>query len=584
MIRHYRTVHQYNKEQLCLEKDKARTKRELVKCKKIFACKYKECNKRFLCSKALAKHCSDSHNLDHIEEPKVLSEAESAPKFSCTQPQCPAVFYTFSKLKHHLVEQHHVEGEIHSDYEIHCDLNGCGQIFTHRSNYSQHVYYRHKDYYDDLFCSQKVANERLLRSEKVCPAADTQGHEHQTTKRSFNAKAKKCGLGKDKKAPITFKTKAEALGMCVEHSEHTQYPCMIQGCLSVVKLESSIVRHYKRTHQMSSVFLEQQMENLVVCVKYGTKIKEESPSEAEPCIKKENESCESEHTKHNHSLSDGSRPVQNTDSLHPSESDDQKRCTESSSLFDADTLLYRGTLKCNHNSETTLEQCNIVQSPSCKIENSVPNPDGTENGTYFTSFQLPLPRIKESETGQQDSGQENTVQNSNHVPKENFRKHPQPRSFDLKTYKPMGFESSFLKFIQESEEKEDDFDEWEPSEHLTLSHSSQPSNDLTGSILANNIVNESDPEVDIPHSSSDSAIHENLTAIPPLIVAETATVPSLENLRVVLDKALTDCGELALKQLHYLRPVVVLERSKFSTPILDLFPTKKTDELCVGSS
>lgn len=35
------------------------------------------------------------------------------------------------------------------------------------------------------------------------------------------------------------------------------------------------------------------------------------------------------------------------------------------------------------------------------------------------------------------------------------------RSFDLKTYKPMGFESSFLKFIQESEEKEDDFDDWE---------------------------------------------------------------------------------------------------------------------------
>lgn len=44
--------------------------------------------------------------------------------------------------------------------------------------------------------------------------------------------------------------------MCVEHSEHT-VPCMVQGCLSVVKLESSIVRHYKRTYQMSSVTLEQ---------------------------------------------------------------------------------------------------------------------------------------------------------------------------------------------------------------------------------------------------------------------------------------------------------------------------------------
>ncbi|XP_049734853.1 zinc finger protein Rlf isoform X2 [Elephas maximus indicus] len=587
LIRHYRTVHQYNKEQLCLEKDKARTKRELVKCKKIFACKYKECNKRFLCSKALAKHCSDSHNLDHIEEPKVLSEAESAARFSCNQPQCPAVFYTFSKLKHHLMEQHNIEGEIHSDYEIHCDLNGCGQIFTHRSNYSQHVYYRHKDYYDDLFRSQKVANERLLRSEKICETTHTEGNEHQNTRRSFSTKAKKCGLIKDKKAPISFKTRAEALHMCMEQSEHTQYPCMVQGCLSVVKLESSIVRHYKRTHQMSSAYLAQQMENLVVCVKYGTKIKEEPPSEVEPCIKQEeNGSCESEHTKHSHSIGNSSAPVQNTDSPHPGGRDGgQNGCTESNPVFDADTLLYRGTLKCNHGSETTsLEQCNIVQPPPCKIENSIPNPSGTESGTYFTSFQLPLPRIKDSETGQHSSGQENTVKNPANVPKENFRKHSQPRSFDLKTYKPMGFESSFLKFIQESEEKDDDFDDWETSEHLMLSNSSQPSNDLTGNVVTNNMVNDNDPEVDIPHSSSDSAIHENLTAIPPLIVAETTTVPSLENLRVVLDKALTDCGELALKQLHYLRPVVVLERSKFSTPILDLFPTKKTDELCVGSS
>lgn len=78
------------------------------------------------------------------------------------------------------MEQHNIEGEIHSDYEIHCDLNGCGQIFTHRRVIILNMYYRHMDYYDDLFRSQKVANERLLRSEKVCQTAHPQGHEHQT--------------------------------------------------------------------------------------------------------------------------------------------------------------------------------------------------------------------------------------------------------------------------------------------------------------------------------------------------------------------------------------------------------------------
>ena len=413
----------------------------------------------------------------------------------------------------------------------------------------------------------------------------TKGQEQQAAKRPFNTKAKKCGLLKDKKAPITFKTRAEAIHMCVEHSEHTQYPCMVQGCLSVVKLESSIVRHYKRTHQMNSAYLEQQLENLVVCVKYGTKIKDEPPSEVEPCVKKEEStSCESVHTE-NGAPGDSSVPLPNTDSTCPAEQDvGQKGCSERNPVFDTHSLLYRGTLKCNHSSETTsLEQCNIAQSSPCKIESPIPNPSGTESGTYFTDFQLPLPRIKE-EPGQHSSGQENTVKNATQVPKENIRKHSQPRSFDLKTYKPMGFESSFLKFIQESEEKDDDFDDWEPSEHLTLNNSSHPSNDLTGNVVADTIVNESAPQVDIPHSSSDPPVSENLTAVPPLVVAEATAVPSLENLRVVLDKALTDCGELALKQLHYLRPVVVLERSKFSTPILDLFPTKKTDELCVGSS
>lgn len=54
------------------------------------------------------------------------------------------------------------------------------------------------------------------------------------------------------------------------------------------------------------------MENLVMCVKYGTKIKEEPPSEAEPYIKKEEEdrSCESELTQHSHCPGDTSVPVQ----------------------------------------------------------------------------------------------------------------------------------------------------------------------------------------------------------------------------------------------------------------------------------
>lgn len=82
--------------------------------------------------------------------------------------------------------------------------------------------------------------------------------------------------------------------MCVEYFEYIQYSCMVQGCLFVVKLESSIVRYYKRIYQMNSVYLEQQLENFVVCVKYGIKIKDEFFLEVEFCVKKEESiSCES---------------------------------------------------------------------------------------------------------------------------------------------------------------------------------------------------------------------------------------------------------------------------------------------------
>lgn len=44
-----------------------------------------------------------------------------------------------------------------------------------------------------------------------------QEQEKQTAKRPFNTNAKKCGLFKDKEAPISFKTRTEVILMCIEH-------------------------------------------------------------------------------------------------------------------------------------------------------------------------------------------------------------------------------------------------------------------------------------------------------------------------------------------------------------------------------
>lgn len=139
-------------------------------------------------------------------------------------------------------------------------------------------------------------------------------------------------------------------------------------------------------------------------------------------------------------------------------------------IFKADTFLGRGTLKCSHISETT------------SLE------PRSQKGTLASIFS------------------------------EFIR-------FEVRT---MGFESWFLWFIQETEEKDDGFDEWEPLEKLTL-------NKFAQSVITWQGMWE---------------IPQWKTEILKIVVAEVTSIPSLENPRVLLDKALTDCGELAWKQLY----------------------------------
>ncbi|XP_065506778.1 zinc finger protein Rlf isoform X1 [Caloenas nicobarica] len=578
LIRHYRTVHQYNKEQLCLEKDKARTKRELVRCKKIFACKFKECGKRFLCSKALAKHCSDFHN-EHVEDQKLLSDTESA-RFACNQAHCPAVFYTFNKLKRHLIEEHANEEKLNKDFEIHCDLNGCNRIFTNYSHYSQHVYFRHSEYYNSLF-----RNEREEEDDQ-----EKDKNEQRYLKDSLDVskqngkqlKSKRTSRSREKHL-INFKTKEEALQMCKEKSNQTQYPCMVQGCLSVVKLESSIMRHYKRTHQMTNMYIEQRMQKLVVCVQCGVMNEKQSGSEMALDSDKKDQEDKSGNPE---CVQEGEKPpVPNTDcDPQDGSNEDQKLCPSSGGSLDASDLTYSGTLKYNHSSQnTSFEEHKVRETITCKTEDFSENSE-RENSSYFSSLQLELPREKDPEGCQHSAVNQNAKRNVLCATKDKFQKPPVSKPFDLKTYKPMGFESSFLKFIQESEGKDDDDDddfdemvecevvEWDAPVDKTL----QKEGDDQGDAPVNNFVD--DKNVILTQNN-----HGQLTEIQPLL-SESSSAPSLENLRAILDKALTDCGDLALKQLHYLRPVVVLERSKFSTPLIDLFPTKKADELCVGST
>ncbi|KAL7981208.1 hypothetical protein Chor_005442, partial [Crotalus horridus] len=580
LIRHYRTVHRYNKEQLCLEKDKERTKRELAKCKKLFVCKHKACSKRFLCSKSLAKHCVDSHTFDHEDDSKVLSETM---RFPCHHPHCPAAFYSFHKLNHHLTEEHEKEEDLNKGIVIRCDLNGCNRVFTTYSSYSQHVYFRHSDYDGVLQGAKDKGNHLKDEEEQRCLKYRCLRQDGSEKKRQNSEKVERGSSRNKGKQLYAFRTKVEALQMCRDNCNQTQYPCMVQGCPSVVKLESSIVRHYKRTHQMAGAYIEQQYDELVLCVECGTALNDlcmEANSEPEG-----NSDLSQDITGHPASEHKRERPLPNSNCSERGSKQDLY--SEEEESREADVLVYSGTLKHIHHPKTRCsEDCNLVGSPEQSEAGNILRNHGQGNASYCAKSNPPLSREKDASDWQSSS--QETRKLPFPAPKEKIQK-----PFDLKSFKPMGFESSFLKFIQESREREDDDDdddddllenEWQPAGPYGMGGGLEKAKDSKRDVSQGRGLYVNAPPAAMPKKNSGAKAHGQLRGMQPLLSTDPSSLPSLENLRAILGKALTDCGDHALKQLHYLRPVVVLERSKFSPSLIDFFPTKKTDHLCVGSS
>lgn len=139
---------------------------------------------------------------------------------------------------------------------------------------------------------------------------------------------------------------------------------------------------------------------------------------------------------------------------------------------------------------------------------------------------------------------------------------PSPRPFDTAAYKPTGFESSFLRFIQETT----------PKDKNAGSGKRRDSSRRGCSVKENN-------QLGISHTRS-RRTHS------PLLKPHTMTgdFTSILNLKSILDKALAGCGDLAIKQLQCLRPVVVLGRPVCSTTLPDLFPSDTNSrKLLLGS-
>ncbi|XP_029350028.1 zinc finger protein Rlf [Echeneis naucrates] len=588
LVRHLQLVHHYNRSQLLLEKD-------------------------------FEVHQSPEVRKEPAKKRPLPNSDEPQPQYKCHFANCSASYHLKSSLVRHTRDFHSQPPEL-----IRCKYEGCTRVFSHDDALKKHTLYSHCEYYDSLVvrlqsthkksitgCQKKlivtpqspqkeesgsptVQTDRLSPKPEVTTQSEEMGEDCLEQKKVVRGKKKRNSFNH-----FVFRSHEEALQMCQDRCLRVAYPCMVQDCDSVVTYMQSLHRHYLRVHCMRRddlvknedklVFNAEQLEELI-------QRKSARPTVAGACAPNGVHKVEypSENTENTggqsasmslHSVKADIPEEDNHDPLgFPEEEEEEPPPVERNGvLVGADEVLYGEASTGGHTDDSAaapqinqkqeerlsldqikplLRPVTVDLSPPCSLrfttEEALQDVSGTKdcgkmpNGTAaFPNPPLRQPLKRKNELSEQPSNMKDPQTRS-----------PSPRPFDIAAYKPMGFESSFLKFIQETS----------PKDKNAVAVKRRDAFRRSCSVKENN-------QLGISHTRS-RRTHS------PLLKPHTMTgdFTSVQNLKSILDKALAGCGDLAIKQLQYLRPVVVLGRPVCTTTLPDLFPSDTNNsKLLLGS-
>ncbi|CAL8273172.1 unnamed protein product [Merluccius merluccius] len=613
----------------------------LTKFNKPFHCVVKDCNSAFSTQGGLVRHLQLVHHYnrsqlvldkdtdmhqhpdvkkDTAKKKPVSTSDEPQPQFKCRFANCHACYHLKSSLVRHTRDFHCQPPE-----PIQCAYEGCTRVFNHASALKKHILYTHCEYYDSLVlrlqsthkksideCQKEphAASNSTPKEEPNAPVSEvanpvseleTPVSELETPVSELETPVSELETPEikptriDKRYPQKFtldnfilRSHEEALQMC--HNRHSQgsYPCMIQDCDSVVKYLKSLHRHYFNVHRVYKEDVFKNEDKLILNIdqlEELTQRKCAQPTVAATCTSNGVHKMEYQAEQENpdgtpvpmslNSIKSEMLEDQDPDPLNFPE--DEPSPVERNILVGADDVLYgeprsggpneapASTIQNGYNNdERSKYQNTIPLIPNVIVDLSPPSSlrISSEEGFQDSSCSKDSGKsINESVTNppvRQPLKRKNEL--SEHPSNlKDTQPHLLPLStFDIATYKPMGFESSFLKFIQETD-IEEDFTQIKRKDSLRRSCSVKENNQLG-----------------VPLTRS------KRTRSPPLkrsAMAEDFT--SVENLKSIMDKALAGCGDLAVMQLQYLRPVVVLERPMCttSTTMPDLIPPDANNKL-----
>ncbi|KAL6105544.1 rlf [Pungitius sinensis] len=597
LVRHLQLIHHYNRSQLLLEKDIG------------------------------ANHSPEARKEPAKKRPPPSSD-EPQPQYKCHFANCHASYHLKSSLVRHTRDSHSQPPEL-----IRCDFEGCTRAFSHDSALKKHTLYSHCEYYDSLVvrlqsthkksitgCQKKLIvapqstqKEEPARAEGSGPPADgtprsavevgeekvEEGDKEEEEEEVVVTSVSKKGPGEIRTySRYVFRSHEEALQMCQDRCMSAGYPCMIQDCDSVVTYSKSLHRHYRRVHSMRPkefsrhkdelVFNAEQLEELI----QKKSARPPVPGACSPSgVRKMEYQAEPENPEGLPS------PV----SLHPVKADAQEEANcdpvgfpkeeeeadkpppppveRNGVLVGADEVLYgepstggdpEDTAAAAQSSQKPEERLSLDKikpllrpltvdlSPPCSLR-FIADEVVQEGGKAANGSAAPTPPpTPPAPPVRQPLKRKNELSE----PPSNL-KDPLPRSAsDITAYKPTGFESSFLRFIQETSSKDKGAAAVKRRDSFRRSCSVKENKQLG-----------------VSHTRS-RRTHSLL--LKPHTV--TGDVRSIQNLKSILDKALAGCEDLAIKQLQYLRPVVVLGRPVCSSTLPDLFPSDtNSGKLLLGS-
>uniref|UniRef100_H0VCT7 Zinc finger protein 292 n=1 Tax=Cavia porcellus TaxID=10141 RepID=H0VCT7_CAVPO len=565
LILHYQAVHKSDlpafsaeveeESETGKESEEAETKQTM----KEFRCQVSDCSRIFQAITGLIQHYMKLHEMTP-EEIESMTASVDVGKFPCDQLECKSSFTTYLNYVVHLEADHGFGARANKTEEdgvYKCDCEGCDRIYATRSNLLRHIFNKHNDKH----------KAHLIRPRKLTPGQENmsskanqekskcklRGTKHRSGKEGIKmpkTKRKKKSNLENKNAKIiqieenkpyslkrgkhvySIKARNDALSECTSRFV-TQYPCMIKGCTSVVTSESNIIRHYK-CHKLSKAFTSQHRNLLIFKRCDNTEVKETSEQGGDKNDVKGSDTCLPENSDN---LRTTTLPQKE---LEKNEKDEMDELTELfiTKLINEDSTIVETQANTSSNVNSDCQESNPCQSEKQKassLKRVIKEKNLSQNKKRKVEKSEPELAVETNSLHKEEETAVAIQTTEEH-----------PASFDWSSFKPMGFEASFLKFLEESavkQKKNTDKDHPNSGTKRGSHSNSRKNTDKTSVTSGNHICSSKESEIFVQF-------------------ANPSQLQCSGNVKIVLDKTLKDCTELVLKQLQEMKPTVKISISK----------------------